>query len=504
MAIIPLRYRKQVNLSIIIVALIVIGSFTHILPFASLTGVFHGVYAIEWAGIECTPTNNPGGVILSNPYIKLSPHMNGNLPILSGPYYADYGATYECPYIGGCTIEATSVQSGGCFPASGKQTFNYNEDISSKPIISPTGTCPSYAYIRIESYRLVMYPTNLHLLKKVSGPGIVKLGWLSNTANCMVRMASPEFLTILDQAKEMGDFTLSDGTKVSAYSGAYQLPIGTTLNYMVGWQLINTITYQYEGKSVLCIPKMGLYDLVTTKDTDSFVQGNAIEGMSGQSICCPFANSCGSGYSCVDFKCVEDPNGTKGECDSAHPYIDSGDCYLKNGKYTKIAPAMCVNEKVVKGTETQVECCSNLLNSGCGVGFYCGETDYTCHKDVGKMSVAPGNCAGVEGETNSGKHREAFDPAPYEQTPCPDNRCCYSTATSKTGTCKESCATSDSGKGNGDEQTQCAYNGFMGSIEQAFGFGCDGMGMFLTIIVLIILIALIIIILGFAIKITKS
>lgn len=53
------------------------------------------------------------------------------------------------------------------------------------------------------------------------------------------------------------------------------------------------------------------------------------------------------------------------------------------------------------------------------------------------------------------------------------------------------------------QSTSCADAGLLGSLAEQFGFGCDTVGLILTAIVLIILIAIIIIIIGVAIKIAR-
>lgn len=170
-------------------------------------------------------------------------------------------------------------------------------------------------------------------------------------------------------------------------------------NYITDYILVDTKTYSYSGKEVLCQAR-NLYDidLITLLDGSSRkIQAERIKSVD----CCPHEANCG-----FDFKFKE----VEKDCDYSYQCPNGGEPVALTG--TSYVKFNCINNKCVQSNPVNVECTNNAIcvnkmnkpNAVC-VNFKCeiddswlgfcgdgicesilGETASSCPEDCGAWS----------------------------------------------------------------------------------------------------------------------
>ena len=458
-------------------------------------GYEDGIYKPQWAGIECHSFSN-------DPSIGRG--YGENVYTYATPYPTRYSLIYlsndfDCEWFGGCTLTLSNVQIAGdvgCSITTAGARVGYGQRMKSGTIV---GGFSCFVPAIFASADTLIYPTQPHKLKIVSGPATIRKGWLDDTLNCELAQAPLDIRKQLEKESPTTDVPeIEDEVENAVVPFTdLQIPPGQTFHYVADWSAESAYGVvsplgKYNGKDVRCVPREGLYEAkrIPLKSGNAvYIQGDLLVGWgSGGVTCCGYSGECGEGYICKNYVCR--PKTSEDEYGDCGPLFASEEiCLWDEKRYYK---TVCRDDKIVEIDLGTPKCCP-------GVGVC--DWDEICVPLEGCMSkkalkdVPEGFCT-IDGQTTTGETKLRPSDSQYKIKECPaDKICCYNSQQSEIGACQMTCVGTTPQLPNSEQSKgDCEKMGPLGDLLHAWGLSCDIWGIVILAIFGIILLLVMVVI----------
>lgn len=375
------------------------------------------IYQPVWGTINCQHTGGVTGITQPTPY-------ECDLPgwLRSGACY-----DFTCGYIGGCKIRSITGTCG--WTESFSKTINneekslpldvdYGQSVAIQTWCTGIGYCKPPKTVDID---IVGEQAKL----KVESYGYTKAGWLAGSDNC--KLVSVDATTLKQMQDKSGD----------ELKGVEQIRMGVTKHIIVGWRedptfgTINTCG-KYNNQDVVCKPYQGIYSLqkiYTQGNINYWTVGSILKSYTEDNTMCCCAGDCAAGYTCEDYRCVEDAVTCQyGQCPWGVSQCEHvGGCFQEGGRFY-LRQAYCDADKCCQYTEREVMCCRDYCDamSTPTTSYYC-DYDVGCVETYFQKECPSGYCCIEGGEWKV-------------QNCLPEKECCLEDTTDPySGPCKEVC-----------------------------------------------------------------